>query len=279
MLRIVGRARHTDADLVASYRITPSGGLLSSNGLVIAQEWLTDHGWLARDGATLWASARSQALANDDEVEVARDLVRATILDSAPPWLSASAARGEVRREFLPEDAERLFAEMFDDEDRDAILLAAASKYDDEVLREIGEAGEEAVLEACRRFLEGQGRPDLAREARRVSLISDAMGWDISVPNLAGQVCRLEVKCYRGRDPTVYLTRHEFNVGLRRSRWYLVLCRSTGVSAPEVVGWTTLAPLIPRMPVDIARSAEWQVAKVCITESELRPSLPLSRES
>lgn len=276
MLGIVGRGRHTDADLLASYRATPSGGILSSNGLLIGQQWLIDQGWLTRDGATLRASPRSQALPNHDEAEVARDLVRATIFDSAPAWLSAAAARGEVRHEFLPEDVERLFADMFDDEDRDAILLAAASKYDAAALRELGEAGEEAVLAACRSFLEGHGRPDLAREARRVSLISDAMGWDIAVPNLAGQVCRLEVKCYRGRDPTVYLTRHEFNVGLRRSKWYLVLCRSAADSEPEVVGWTTLDPLIPRMPMDVDRSAEWQVARIRIGESELRPGLPLS---
>ena len=138
-----------------------------------------------------------------------------------------------------------------------------------------GVSSSASQLAACRSFLEGQGRPDLAREARRVSLISEAMGWDISVPNLAGQVCRLEVKCYRGRDPTVYLTRHEFNVGLRRSKWYLVLCRSAGDSEPEVVGWTTLAPLIPRMPIDVGRSAEWQVSRVRIGESEVRPGLPL----
>ena len=276
VLGIIGQGRHTDADLLASYRTTPSGGILSSSGLLVAQQWLTDQGWLMRDGATLRASPRSQALPNDDEAEVARDLVRTTILDSTPAWLSASTARGEVRQEFLPEDAERLFAEMFDDEDRDAILLAAASKYDEAALRALGEAGEEAVLAACRSFLEVRGRPDLAGEARRVSLISDAMGWDISAPNLAGQVCRLEVKCFRGRDPTVYLTRHEFNVGLRKSRWYLVLCRSTGDSVPEVVGWTTLAPLIPRMPMDVGPSAEWQVARVRIGESELRPGLPLS---
>ena len=276
VLGIVGRGRHTDGNLLASYLATPSGGILSSSGLVVAQQWLVDQGWLTRKGATLRASPRSQALPKQDETELARDLVRATILDSPPAWLSASTARGQVRQEFLPEDAERLFADMFDDEDRDAILLAAATKYDEAPLRALGEAGEEAVLAACRSFLEGRGRPELAREARRVSLISDAMGWDISAPNLAGQVCRLEVKCYRGRDPTVYLTRHEFNVGLRQSRWYLVLCRSTGDSAPVVVGWTTAAPLIPRMPTDVARSAEWQVARVRIGESELRPGLPLS---
>ena len=276
VLSIVGRGSHSDANLLASYLVTPSGGILSSSGLVVAQQWLVDQGWLTRKGATLRASPRSQALPSHDESEVARDLVRATILDSTPVWLSASTARGEVRQEFLPEDAERLFAEMFDDEERDAILLAAAAKYDEAALRALGESGEEAVLAACRSFLEGQGRPDLAREARRVSLISDAMGWDISTPNLTGQVCRLEVKCYRGRDPTIYLTRHEFNVGRRQSRWYLVLCRSMGDSAPVVVGWTTVAPLVPRIPTDVTRSAKWQVARVRIVESELQPGLPLS---
>lgn len=275
VLGIVGRGHHADADLLASYRTTPPGGILSSSRLLVAQQWLIDEGWLTRERATLRASPRSRALPNHDETEVARDLVRATILDSAPAWLSAATARGDVRQEFLPEGAERLFADMFDDEDRDAILLAAASKFDETALRALGEAGEEAVLAACRSFLAERGRPDLARQVRRVSLISDAMGWDISAPNLAGQVCRLEVKCFRGRDPTVYLTRHEFNVGLRQSRWYLVLSRSTGDSVPEVVGWTTLAPLIPRMPEDVSRSAKWQVAKVHISESDLQPGLPL----
>ncbi|MYD66561.1 MAG: DUF3883 domain-containing protein [Chloroflexi bacterium] len=275
MLRIVGRGRHADSELLASYRATPSGGFLSSKGLLVAQQWLAEQGWLTREGTTLGATARSLALPDDDETEVARELVRAMILDSLPAWLSASTARGEVREEFLPEDASALFEEMFDDDERDAILLAAASKYDAEALRELGEAGEDVVLSACRDFLEARGRPDLARKARRVSLISDAMGWDISSPNLAGELCRLEVKCYRGRDPTVYLTRNEFEVGSRRPRWYLVLCRSTGDSAPEVVGWTTLTPLIPRMPVDVVLSAEWQVTKIRIDASELRPGLPL----
>ena len=111
-----------------------------------------------------------------------------------------------------------------------------------------------------------------------MSLISDAMGWDISVPNLDGQECRLEVKCYRGREPHFFISRHEFEVGLRRSRWYLVLCRSMQGPLPEVVGWTPLAPLAARMPVDVEWSARWQVVRVRIDESELRPGLPLATD-
>ena len=183
--------------------------------------------------------------------------MRATILRHRP-GLSASTG-GEVQ-EFLP-GAERLFAEC------STTRTATQSCW---------RLPQEASAGSLPQFPRGRDRPDLAREARRVSLISDAMGWDISAPNLEGQVCRLEVKCYRGRDPTVYLTRHEFNVGLRQSRWYLVLCRSAGDSMPEVVGWTTAAPLIPRMPMDVDRSTEWQVARVRIGESDLRPGLPLS---
>lgn len=276
VLRIVGSGRHTAAALRASYQSTASGGLLPSSALLRAEQWLIEQGWLTREGATVIASARSGALLTENEPEVARDLLRATILDWAPAWLSAATAHGEVRPEFLPVEVERVLAEMFDDQERDATLLAAAAKYDDAALRALGEAGEEAVLAACQAFLQEQGRPDLAFMPRRVSLISDALGYDIWSPDLTEQGCRLEVKCYRGRDPTVYITRNEFEVGMRLSRWYLVLCRSVGISPPEVIGWTTLSPLLQRMPRDVARTGRWQVAKVRIDEPELRPGLPLS---
>ena len=242
----------------------------------MAQQWLVDQGWLAQKDNILQATARSLELPNDDETEIARDILRAMILESAPAWLSVSVGRGEVRKEFIPEDAEHLFGDLFEDEDRDALLLAAASKHDEVALRALGEAGEEAVLTACRELLQRNGRPDLAVKARRVSLISDALGWDVSVPNLKGQECRLEVKCYRGPRPSFFITRHEFEVGLRRTRWYLVICRSIGDSAPEVVGWTTLAPIVGRMPVDIDQSAQWKVTRVRLDEPELQPGLPLA---
>ncbi len=165
---------------------------------------------------------------------------------------------------------------MFDPEEREAILLAAAVKYDEAALRAAGDAGEDAVVEACQAFLAEQGRPDLARSVRRVSLISDALGYDVTAPNLAGRECRLEVKCYRGRYPVFYITRNEFEVGLTIPRWYLVLCRSVPGSVPSIVGWTTLAPMSARMPVDADGSATWQVVRVRVDESDLRPGLPLS---
>ena len=101
VLRILGGGRHTEAELLASYRVTPSGGILSSNALVNAQKWLIDQGWLTRDGNTLRASAQGQEIASEYESKAASDLLRAIVLDSAPIWLSATVVQGEVRQEFL----------------------------------------------------------------------------------------------------------------------------------------------------------------------------------
>ena len=230
------------------------------------------------DGFLLSASKRSQMLP-DDEAEVARELVRAMVLDAPPAWLGAVAVRGEIRPEFLPTEADTVLESMFSSEERDALLLAAAEKYDDSAQRALGEAAEESVVTACRALLAERGRGDLARKVRRVSLISDSVGYDIQSPDLSGSECRLEVKCFRGRHPRFYITRNEFEVGLRLPRWYLVLCRAGPNSFPSVVGWTTLTPLVGKMPSDLDKSARWQSAKVQCSESELRPGLPIANQT
>lgn len=275
VLNIIGEGRHAETAVRSSYRSTASGGILSSDGLLQAECWLVEQGWLTRDGDTLRASARCRELP-DDEVEAARELARAIILDSPPTWLRVVAARGEIRPELLPAQVERTLDDMFSLEERDAILLAAALKHDEESRRALGAAGEEAVVAACRELLELHSHPDLARSVRRVSLISDALGYDIAAPDLQGRECRLEVKCYGGRFPNFYITRNEFEVGLKLPRWNLVLCRSSGDSTPEVIGWMGLGTLRHRMPSDTYTSATWQVARVRIDESELRPGLPMS---
>ena len=219
---------------------------------------------------------RCQALPTDED-EVARELIRAFIIDTPPTWLSAVAGLGGIRDELLPVQVERVLRGMFDPEERNSILLAAATKFDEAALRALGEAGEEAVVSACQALLRGRARRDLADKVRRVSLISDALGYDVSAPDLGGHELRLEVKCYRGPRPSFYLTRNEFEVGLTLPRWHLVLCRSTPASSPEVIGWTSIVPLRERMPQELGRSARWQVVRVSLNESDLRPGLPIEQ--
>ena len=272
VLSIVGFSTQPLAAMRASYRSTPSGGILSSEALFHAERWLVDQGWLTDDGTALSPEPRCRALPIDED-EIARELVRVFILDSPPTWLSAVAGRGDVRAELLPAQADQLLRQMFTPEERNSILLAAATKFDDAALRALGEAGEKAVVSACRAFLRDSGRPDLANEVRRVSLTSDAVGYDVVSPDLTGREHRLEVKCYRGPRPNFYLTRNEFEVGSGLPRWHLVLCRSTLVT--EVIGWTSLASFRDRMPQELDRSARWQVVRVTLEESDLRPGLPI----
>ena len=70
VLSIIGLSQQTEAGLRASYQSTASGGLLSSDGLLRAERWLVDKGWLERDDGTLIASKRCQALPTN-EAEVA----------------------------------------------------------------------------------------------------------------------------------------------------------------------------------------------------------------
>lgn len=275
VLSIVGFETHTVTSVRASYRSTPSSGIFSSEGLVEAERWLVDQGWLAQEGGTVGPSERRQGLPSD-EAQMTRELVRAFILDWPPTWLSVVARGGDVRPELLPAHADEVLGDIFDANERDSLLLAAAAKYDDTALRELGDAGEEEVVSACRSFLGQRGRTDLADRVRRVSLISDALGYDVVAPDLRSEEFRLEVKCYRGPYPSFYLTRNEFEVGSTLPSWRLVLCRSVAESV-QVIGWTTLASLRPRLPVETDRAVRWQVVRVRLEESELTPGLPIER--
>ena len=81
----------------------------------------------------------------------------------------------------------------------------------------IGAAGEEIVLQECRAALSALGRADLAVRARRVSLISDQLGYDIVAPSVAGGGWRIEVKTTRTSAvlAKIILTRNEARVGLK----------------------------------------------------------------
>ena len=275
MLRIVGQEPHTESDIRSSYFSTASGGILSTDGLSRAERWLIANGWLIRDGPALVASSRCITLPTD-ELEVPRELVRMTILDAPPTWLSGVVVRGEIRSEFLPSQVEQALGDMFSAEERNALLLAAAEKFDHMALEAIGMVAEELVENACRTLLGELGCHDAARRVRRVSLISDAVGYDIETPNASGMTCRLEVKCYSGRWPKFYITRNEFQVGQVLPRWYLVLCRMKRDACPTIVGWTRIDPIVSRMPTDVDRSARWQSVRVQLNESALRPGLPIS---
>jgi len=77
--------------------------------------------------------------------------------------------------------------------------------------RELGLAGETAVVEHERRWLAERGRGDLAEKVRHVSVeVGDGLGYDIESFTLAGEQKPIEVKTTRGgADTPFFMSRNE----------------------------------------------------------------------
>lgn len=139
---------------------------------------------------------------------------------------------------------------------------------------ESGAAGEAAVVEACRAELVSLGRPDLAGKVMQLSLLDDALGYDVSAPSLTDQVRLLEVKT-AGRPTDAifpfFLSRNEFDVGRRERAWALVACAATEGSA-SIIGWCRASALVPYLPDD--RRGRWTEAFLQLPRSVLLDGIP-----
>jgi hypothetical protein len=130
-----------------------------------------------------------------------------------PPWLNRAAATS-YSLPVMPDLARRQLSWM--EEDMLAILAEAATHNVDPALAALGEVGEEVVLATTRQT---------TADAIRVSLISNAYGFDILVPaTRAAKQRRLEVKCTLDtQDGGFFLSRNEFEASRRwPAEWSLI---------------------------------------------------------
>lgn len=143
----------------------------------------------------------------------------------------------------------------------------------------IGSIGEELVTHLAQAELELAGRGDLAGQVQRVSLVDDALGYDVQAPSLDGRLRLMEVKSSTGTSPgafTFFLSRNEYDVGLRNpTGWAVVACRvgdDRSIDGAEVLGWTLASVLRPYLPED--GNGRWTEAYVRLPRSVLTPGLP-----
>ena len=133
-----------------------------------------------------------------------------------PSWIAATVVRGEFLPELVPQsDLDRL---AWLGSDLAPIILdvhrSIASTFEDQLQKQIGDAGELAVVSA----LERAGKhPD------HVSLISDAYGYDIEYRN-GDYVQRLEVKaCVQTTADRVIVSRNEYEkAAALKDSWRLI---------------------------------------------------------
>lgn len=156
----------------------------------------------------------------------------------------------------------------------DRILDHQASE-DDRALA--GAAGEEFVLATVKDELHRLHRPDAADRCERVSLISDAFGYDINAPTVGDTMRRLEVKTQTVDDnPSTarfFLTRNEYDTGRSNpAEWALVACSRARNGDLALLGWCRAATLTSYLPAD--QGGKWTEALVKLPLSVLSPGFP-----
>ena len=111
---------------------------------------------------------------------------------------------------------------------------------------------------------------------RRVSLGSDALGYDITAAYVWRQAL-LEAKAGVDADTArFFVSRNEWETGLSYpDDWFLVYCRvdDTKVRAGEVVGWCTAHDLADHAPNDHG-AGRWSSVCIELPTAQLRPGLP-----
>lgn len=264
-LRVAAILGDRDASVVVakeSYWKRATGGVFSPADLQRGEDALVDAGFVVRDKEHLTLTPRLAELADaaeEDAIEVlAVALLEPLCLDTAMAGIE------DVLKELI-EDPSR----------RELIVLALGRHFDDSLRREVGDIGEELVVAHARAELATLGYPDLSAKVRRVSLVSDQLGYDVTAPRLAGSDRRLEVKATTTGGGEVFLSRNEADVGARFADWSLVVCEVTNIDrrTGSVLGWCNRAELGPFLPTD-SPGGTWQSAAIELARLPLQPGLP-----
>lgn len=246
-----------------SYWHKASGGEFSAASILVGEELLLDTGLLVQRKGRFYLTQLLEEML-DGSIEDA--LFTLALEASSLPQRSEDAEAPGGLEDLVP-----------DPERREELLLSRAQRFDDRHRRLVGEIGEELVLATARRELTDLNRGELARRVRRVSLESDALGYDISAPRLIGRPRMLEVKSTtRTETPVrIHISRNEAITGGKYPDWALVVCRVDDVEARsgELQGWCPASAFSTRLPLD-SEGGRWEQAEVEIRPGELMPKLP-----
>lgn len=230
--------------------------------------WIDQNGNSVDDVRSAYSTtATDEAFRRESLIDGEQVLVSAGLVERRGDHLLPTPMLSEFVRATEDTTGERLLQNLI--EARDLADLRAAS----------GAAGEEHVLSELRREFMELHRPDLAKACKRVSLVSDAFGYDISAPTLRGDSRHLEVKTQTCAKPPAtvrfFLTRNEYDTGRAQSaQWALVLCtKPLHDGDPQIVGWCRAATLASYLPAD--SGGRWTEALVRLPASVLRAGLPL----
>jgi hypothetical protein len=232
--------------------------------MVKGEALLIDSG-LARKVATrIIPSAELVGIDVEDEEQAAAEIT-VHALAQLPPDTSPGQLKALV-------EATDISAEQ-----REEVLLALGAKFDDARAQLVGDIGEEIVVQVARDQLSGLGHPELAARVRRVSLGSDALGYDVTAPRTTGSRRLFEVKASTSSEEVrFFLSRNERAISMDYpDDWFLVFCRIDDIERRlgAIVGWCSADSLTPHVPSNNG-DGRWESVCLTLPASALHPELP-----
>lgn len=277
VLRILPTDETSIASVRRGYRLLASDGVFGTDDyrvgeeiLVVAEYVRRTHSSICRDpAAETWVAG----------IEARRQLLAEFMIRTQPAWIAAATRGYAVRPELIPTEAnEALATTMENAQTREAFLLSIGQKYEQNVLQEFGLEGELAAITAWSEALAAHGRRDLVDEISHVSLRSDTLGYDVVAPDLTGEDVRLEIKTVGStrNHLTIYLSRNEFETGMRDRRWRLIIFRRNAEGTFDVHGWLSAPDIATHLPQDRSEIAAWTATRIDLSADDLRPGLPIN---
>lgn len=261
---ILGRERSSLVVVRESYWRRATGGVFSVADLVVAEDVLVAGGFITRADGMLMLSPLLYTLVDGAEDDA---------IDVLTVSLFGGLGLSPVEHNEIAEQLEELVPDPMR---REALLLALGRRWDDDLRREVGEIGEEIVVANAKAELTALGHSELANAVRRVSLISDQLGYDVVAPRIGASPRLLEVKATTASSGgLVFISRAESDAGSRLIDWALVVCSVRDVldRTGEVVGWCQRADIDALLPQDVPGS-RWQSVAIELERLVLQPGLP-----
>jgi hypothetical protein len=227
-----------------------------------ALDWLRELGFVTERLGYLVAASEVML----PESELGNLLFQTALQHDNPPWLvDADLLLGTPGD--LPSDAAS-FAAALHLTDSTAFIAARSTqvKVDPDQLSELGLSGEKALVAFLEHHWPGS--------TTHVALTSDCFGYDI-VFRPYDIEWHLEVKTTvrRGRL-SIFLSRHEFEVASKDSRWRLIALGLDQTSRIKAIATIRHEQVLARSPRDTTLFGRWQSAKHEIAMSDLETGLP-----
>ena len=266
-------------DLRASYRHIPTEGVVGPADFESAESLLTAKG-LLRFECEMCSAGEELAAAGVLEESEGRRLILMLLVEKLRPlWADVLAGfEGDLTNAPLPAEVdEALRREFLNPDEREQFLLMLGRRFEHDRLSRIGSLGEEAVVAACKSVLRAHGLEQLVNSVRRVSAVSDQLGYDVVTPTLSGDTAHLEVKTSRQATGAVvrfFLSQNEALVGRADPHWYLVLCAARE-NETSILGWCRPQRFTHLLPTNTGPDGEWVSCRVSIPLAHVEPGLPL----